>query len=82
MNRRTEIAFVDSINGGTARILIGGESAPAELPITCLPRKIAEGDWICVSFELLPEMREQKKRRVKKLLEELEGNEDISRSPQ
>lgn len=80
MSKRTEIAFVDSIDGETARILIGGKSTPADLPKTCLPKGTQEGDWLRVMFELLPEMREQKKKQVKKLLQELE-NQDITRSP-
>jgi len=80
MSVRTEIAFVDEISGDTARVLIGGKSTAAELPRTCLPRETSEGDWLRVSFELLPEMREIKKKQVKKLLEELGNNPDISKS--
>lgn len=74
MSRRTEIAFVDSVSGGVARILIGSEGIPAELPESCLPDGTTEGDWLRVSLKLLPEMREQKKQQVKTLLEELENN--------
>lgn len=81
MNKRTEIAFVDFIDDEMARILIGGESTPADLPRTCLPAGTRESDWLRVSFELLPEMREQKKKQIKKLLQELENNPDISKSP-
>lgn len=82
MSMRTEIAFVDSIIDDTVRILIGGKSTPAELPRTCLPAETREGDWLRVSFELLPEMREQRKKQVKKLLDDLANNPDISKSPQ
>lgn len=80
MSKRTEIAFVDSFEGDTARVLIGGTSSPADLPKTCLPKGTREGDWLRVTFELLPEMREQKKKQVKKLLEELDS-QDITKSP-
>lgn len=80
MSKRTEIAFVDSIGEKIARVLIGGRSTPVELPKTCLPKEVQEGDWMSVSFELLPEMRERNKQRVKKLLEALENNPDISKS--
>lgn len=80
MSKRTEIAFVDSIEGDAARVLIGGKSTPADLPKTCLPKGTCEGDWMRVTFELLPEIREQKKKQVKKLLEDLK-NQDITRSP-
>lgn len=72
---------MDSIDEEIARILIGGKSTQAELPKTCLPAGTGEGDWLRVSFELLPEMHEQKKKHVKKLLEALENNTDISKSP-
>lgn len=81
MSKRTEIAFVDGIGEDMARVLIDGESTPAELPRTCLPRGTQEGDWLRVSFELLPEMREQKKKQVKKLLEELGNNPHTTKSP-
>lgn len=80
MSKRTEIAFIESIEDGIARVLIGGKSSPADLPKTCLPRGTREGDWLNVIFELLPEMREQKKKQVKKLLEDLE-DQDITKSP-
>lgn len=82
MGVRTEIAFVDSIDGDNVRILIGGQSSLAELPRTCLPAETREGDWMRVSFEILPEMREQRKKQVKKLLDDLENNPDISKSLQ
>lgn len=81
MSRRTEIAFVDSINGDMVRILIGGKSTPTDLPGSCLPKGTLEGDWLRVSFELLPEKRELSKKRVLKLLEDLENNPDIKNSP-
>lgn len=80
MSKRTEIAFVDFIEGDTVRVLIGGESSPADLPKSCLPKGTREGDWLRVMFELLPEMREQKKKQVKKLLDEL-SDQDITKSP-
>lgn len=80
MSKRTEIAFVDSIEGDTARVLIGGKSSPADLPKSCLPKGTREGDWLSVMFELLPEMREQKKKQVKRLLDEL-NDQDITKSP-
>lgn len=63
------------------RVMIGGKSTPVELPRTCLPKKAAEGDWLKVGFELLPEMREQKIKKVQKMLEEMGNNTDISKSP-
>lgn len=80
MSKRTEIAFLDSFDGDIARVLIGGKSSLADLPKTCMPRGAREGDWLRVTFELLPEMREQKKKQVKKLLEDL-GSQDITKSP-
>lgn len=80
MSRRTEIAFVDSVDGDTARVLIGGKSSPADLPKSCLPKGTREGDWLRVIFELLPEMREAKKKQVNKLLKDLE-DQDITKSP-
>lgn len=80
MSKRTEIAFIDSIDGDIASILIDGKSSPIDLPKACLPRGAKEGDWLRVMFELLPEMREQKKKQVKELLDDLE-NQDITKPP-
>jgi hypothetical protein len=81
MSVRTEIAFVDAIEGEMCRVLIGGESTPVELPRTCLPKKAQEGDWLRVMFEILPEMREQKRKKIKKMLEDMHNITDMSKSP-
>lgn len=80
MSKRTEIAFIDSIDGDIASILIDGKSSPVDLPKDCLPRGAMEGDWLRVTFKLLPDMREQKKKQVKELLDDLE-NLDITKPP-
>jgi hypothetical protein len=46
------LLFVDAIEGGTARLLLGVEafSVPARL----LPAGTTEGSWVRLSFEIAP----------------------------
>jgi hypothetical protein len=65
--------FVDAIDGGRARLLTdGGDSLT--VPVSVIPACAREGDWLCVSFKLDPERRDETRRAIDDLYGDLGDN--------
>ena len=69
MADKTKKVFLDSINGGMARLLYGMEEFV--VPKALLPKGAREGDRLTVSFEVDKAATESAKRECEELLREL-----------
>lgn len=77
MARSTEVAYVDSIECKTARLLIGGEGLEIFVPSRILPSGTEEGEWLTLTFEKCDDIREREESEISGLLRELcEDNGD------
>ena len=52
MKKDQPLLFVDAIEAGTARLLLGVDAFT--LPVRLLPAGAKEGSWLRLSFELAP----------------------------
>ncbi len=48
-------AVIDRITGQWAILLIGEEQHKVDFPLNCLPRGVAEGDWLTMDIQIDPE---------------------------
>lgn len=76
----TEVVYVDSIERGTARLLIGSEGIETFVPSQILPPGTEEGEWLTLTFEKRADIREREESEMSKLLRELceENSDNIS----
>lgn len=61
-------AFVDSINNGVCRLLIGVQSTPVDMPLHLLPVGTSEGSRLLIKFTELPKENNSNKRKIDELL--------------
>jgi hypothetical protein len=61
MTTRTTVVFVDAIEGGRARLLLG-ETA-FELPLALLPDEAREGCWLDLTATIVPAPTDPEERR-------------------
>jgi hypothetical protein len=52
MSQTNQLLFVDAIEAGIARLLLGVEAF--EVPARLLPADVKEGSWLHLSFEIAP----------------------------
>ncbi|MDR1483082.1 MAG: DUF3006 domain-containing protein [Synergistaceae bacterium] len=67
--------FVDRISGGIATLLgDGAAEGEISLPVSCLPPKTSEGDYLALSFEIDAARRESINSYIDLLFDELGDN--------
>lgn len=68
-------AFVDRIENGVAVLLIGeDEKQKLELPISCLPTGVREGNVLTITLTIEQKATQEGRVRVNKLIDELGDN--------
>ncbi|NLX74756.1 MAG: hypothetical protein GXZ13_02745 [Synergistaceae bacterium] len=60
--------FVDSINDGVCRLLIGVQSAAVDMPLNLLPKDAREGSRYLLKFTDLPYNYDSNRQEIDKLL--------------
>jgi len=60
--------FVDSINDGICRLLIGVQSVAVDMPLSFLPKEAKEGSRYLLKFTDLPYSYDSNRKEINKLL--------------
>lgn len=64
--------YVDSIEEGIARVFLGEEARIAVcLPLSWLPKSVAEGEWLCCAFQRDLLFTDAQRKRTGEIMESL-----------
>lgn len=74
MNSKSVSVYVDSIIGGTCRLLVGEDARMLTMPLEFLPDGTGEGDMLLMSFTEDPAGAAKARDEVAALLESLGDN--------
>ena len=68
MRNKSTSAFIDSIEFGMCRLLLGDESFPITIPAKFIPDGLSEGEQVNIIFVSAPEAKKEKRDEVEDLL--------------
>ena len=74
MRDKSTSAFIDSMEFGMCRLLLGDESFPITIPAKFIPDGMSEGEYMNMLFVPAPETKKENRDEIEDLLRSFEEN--------